>query len=157
MEVGCGTGRQLKVVHERQPGLALFGLDLSEAAIRNAERNLEGLDVDLRAGSIEDADYEDDFFDFVTCFSSMSYWENLVPCFDEIHRILKPGGAAQLVEPQKDVDIDEVCNGGAWIMAFLRSVETPKGDRARVPVRASSQLPYKQQCRIPSPGLKPYL
>jgi trans-aconitate methyltransferase len=37
LEVGCGTGRQLKVVHERQPGLALFGLDLSEAVIHKAE------------------------------------------------------------------------------------------------------------------------
>jgi SAM-dependent methyltransferase len=64
--------------------------------------------VDLRVGSIEYTDYEDDFFDLVPCFSSMSYWENLTSCIDEIHRILKPAGSGQLIEPQKDVDIDEV-------------------------------------------------
>jgi ubiquinone/menaquinone biosynthesis C-methylase UbiE len=108
LEVGCGSGRQLKVVQKRQPTLALFGLDLSEAVIHRAERTLESLDVDLQVGSIEDTDYEDRFFDLVTCFSSMSYWENLVSCFDEIYRILKPGGTTQLIEPQKDVDIDAV-------------------------------------------------
>ena len=108
LEVGCGSGRQLRVVHERHPDLDLCGLDLSAAAIDHAERNLEGLDVDLRQGTIENTTYPDDFFDLVTCFSSMSYWKNMVSCFNEIFRILKPGGSAKLVEPQADIDLEQV-------------------------------------------------
>jgi ubiquinone/menaquinone biosynthesis C-methylase UbiE len=108
LEVGCGSGLQLKVAHESRPGLELFGLDISGAAIRHAMRNLEGIEVDLREGSIQSTSYEDGFFDVVTCLASMSYWDDLVTCYDEIFRILKPGGSAKLVEPQQDIDIDEV-------------------------------------------------
>jgi ubiquinone/menaquinone biosynthesis C-methylase UbiE len=108
LEVGCGSGRQLKVVHERHPNLELFGLDLSTAAIENATRNLVGQEVDLRQGTIESTTYPDEFFDLVTCFSSMSYWKNMVSCFNEIFRILKPCGSAKLVEPQSDIDLDQV-------------------------------------------------
>ena len=107
LDVGTGSGLQIRVIHEVKPDLELFGLDISSEAIRVARRNLEGFEVDLRAGSIESTPYDDGTFDVVTCHSSMSYWENPVSCFDEIHRILRPGGAAVLFEPQKDIDVDE--------------------------------------------------
>lgn len=108
LDVGTGSGLQLKAVHDVRPNLELFGLDISGAAIRVAQRNLTGMEVDLRVGSIEHTVYDDDFFDIVTCNASMSYWKNPVACFDEIYRILKPGGSASLFEPQKDIDIDQV-------------------------------------------------
>jgi len=108
LDVGTGSGLQLKAVHDVRPELELFGLDISGAAIRVAQRNLTGMAVDLREGSIENTAYDDGFFDIVTCNASMSYWKNPVTCFDEIYRILKPGGLASLFEPQKDIDIDQV-------------------------------------------------
>jgi ubiquinone/menaquinone biosynthesis C-methylase UbiE len=108
LEVGCGSGLQLKVAHTSNPELKFYGLDISDAAIDNARRNLESIEVDLRQGSIEATNYEDDFFDIVTCLASMSYWDHLGTCYDEIHRILKPGGVAKLIEPQKDIDIEAV-------------------------------------------------
>ncbi len=106
--MGTGSGLQLKVIHEMEPNLELYGLDLSDASILVAKKNLKRLDVDLRVGSIENTSYEDNFFDWVTCNSSMSYWKNLKACFDEIYRILKPGGYTRLFEPQNDFDIDQV-------------------------------------------------
>lgn len=110
LDVGTGTGLQLKVIHEIAPQVALYGLDLSEAAIQAAVRALADLEVDLRAGSISDTAYPDDYFDIVTCNASMSYWDKPVDCFNEIYRILKPGGQVILFEPQKDFDLDEVVN-----------------------------------------------
>lgn len=106
LDIGTGSGLMLKDIHDIMPRVALFGLDLSAHAIRVARRNLASMDVDLRVGSIEQAPYEDGFFDVVTCQSSMSYWQNPVACFDEIYRILKAGGRAVLFEPQKDIDVD---------------------------------------------------
>jgi ubiquinone/menaquinone biosynthesis C-methylase UbiE len=108
LDVGTGSGLQLKVVNGIRPAFGLYGIDVSEAATRVAERNLKGLEVDLRTESIESTTHEDDFFDVVTCNASMSYWKNPIQCFNEIFRILKPGGVARLFEPQKDVDLDEV-------------------------------------------------
>jgi ubiquinone/menaquinone biosynthesis C-methylase UbiE len=108
LDVGTGTGLQLRVIHGMRPGMKLFGIDLSDATIRLARENLASIDVDLREGSIESTPYDDDFFDVVTCNASMSYWANPVACLDEIYRILKPGGVAMLFEPLKGVNIDEV-------------------------------------------------
>jgi ubiquinone/menaquinone biosynthesis C-methylase UbiE len=108
LDVGTGTGLQLMAVHAMVPDIELFGLDLSAAALDLARLHLRGLDVDLRQGSIARTSYDDDCFDIVTCNASMSYWDDPVACFDEIYRILAPGGRAVLFEPQKDVDIDEV-------------------------------------------------
>ena len=47
LDVGTGIGLQLKVIHELAPGVELFGLDLSAAAIR--------------AGSINETTYPDVF------------------------------------------------------------------------------------------------
>jgi ubiquinone/menaquinone biosynthesis C-methylase UbiE len=88
--------------------MALSGLDLSGAAIEVARERLADLEVDLQVGSIERTTYEDGTFDVVTCNASMSYWQDPVACFDEVYRILKPGGAAVLFEPQKEIDLDEV-------------------------------------------------
>jgi len=107
LDVGTGTGLQLRAIHELAPHLALYGLDLSEAAIQAAAKALAGMEVDLRAGSISATTYQDDFFDIVTCNASMSYWENPADCFNEIYRILKPGGQVMLFEPQKDFDLEE--------------------------------------------------
>jgi ubiquinone/menaquinone biosynthesis C-methylase UbiE len=107
LDVGTGSGLQLKVIHGLKPNLELYGLDLSAAAIRVARNNLGALEVDLRQGSIESTSYDDDFFDVVTCHSSMSYWQDLSSCFDEIYRILRPGGSAVLFEPHRDIDIDQ--------------------------------------------------
>ncbi len=108
LDVGTGSGLQLRVIQALRPDIELHGLDLSPASIHVAHANLEGMDIDLRVGSIEHSPYQDDFFDVVTCNSSMSYWENPTSCFNEIFRILKPGGSAHLFEPQKDIDLDEV-------------------------------------------------
>ena len=108
LDVGTGSGLQLRVIHRMKPNLELYGLDISNAALQVAQRYLQGIQVDLREGSIEQTSYENDFFDTVTCNASMSYWKNPVSCFDEIYRILKPRGSAILFEPQKDIDLDEV-------------------------------------------------
>ncbi len=108
LDIGTGSGLQLKVIHERSPLLELYGLDLSEQSIRIAKKNLKDIQVDLRVGGIEHTSFEHDFFDIVTCNASMSYWKNPIACFDEIYRILKPGRSAHLFEPQRDFDMDEV-------------------------------------------------
>ncbi len=106
LDIGTGTGLQLRAIHDRQPEAELFGLDLSAPSIEAARIALEGLDVNLKIGTIAEAPFEDDFFEVVTCNASMSYWKNPGGCFNEIFRILKPGGEALLFEPHQDIDVD---------------------------------------------------
>lgn len=106
LDIGTGCGYQLKTIIELRPGLSLCGIDLSAEALNYAEKNLAGLEADLRVESIEKTNFSSDFFDIVTCHSSLSYWKNMDKCISEIYRILKPGGKAILFEPRKNIDID---------------------------------------------------
>lgn len=106
LDIGTGTGLQLRVIHQLQPSIGLFGIDLSAAAVETANQAIGDLTPDLRVGSIEKTTYLDDFFDVVTCNSSMSYWDNPLVCFNEIYRILKPGGVVKLFEPHQDIDLE---------------------------------------------------
>ena len=151
LDVGTGTGLQLKVIHEIAPQVALYGLDLSEAAIQSAARALVDLGVDLRAGNISDTAYPDDYFDIVTCNASMSYWGNPVDCFNEIYRILKPGGQVMLFEPQKDFDLDKALDtirenmaGKSWLRRWgavqLNKFGLKRGGRIGMKLYSLSEL-----------------
>ena len=107
LDIGTGTGLQLRAVQKTQPTAELYGLDLSGAAIELARAALSDLKVDLRVGSIRSTPYIDDFFDVITCNASMSYWDNPDECFNEIYRILNPGGRVYLFEPHRDIDLEE--------------------------------------------------
>ena len=106
LDIGTGTELQLRAINRIQPAAELFGIDLSGAAIDVARKALGNLPSDLRVGSIEKTTYPDDFFGIVTCNSSMSYWDNPLSCFNEIYRILKPGGVVKLFEPHQDIDLE---------------------------------------------------
>ena len=106
LDIGTGTGLQLREINRIQPAIELFGIDLSGPAINTASRSLGDLAVDLRVGSIEKTTYPADFFDLITCNSSMSYWDKPTDCFNEIFRILKPEGVVKLFEPHQDIDLE---------------------------------------------------
>jgi len=107
LDIGTGTGLQLRVIHHLHPLIDLYGIDLSPAAIDAAFKAIGELEPDLRVGNIENTTYPNDYFDVITCNSSMSYWKNPLNCFNEIHRILKPGGTVKLFEPHQDIDLEE--------------------------------------------------
>ncbi|MEW6094265.1 MAG: class I SAM-dependent methyltransferase [Chloroflexota bacterium] len=104
LDIGTGPGHLLHEIHRLRPSLELFGLDISEAMISLARRNLGGIPVDLRQGNIRKTDYADGFFDLITSTGSFYLWDEPVECLNEIHRILKPGGAACIYESYRDYD-----------------------------------------------------
>lgn len=108
LDVGTGPGRLLGAVHRIAPQIRLYGLDIAETMVERARSVLEGVDVDLRVGTIERTDYPSGFFDVVTCTTSLYLWDEPVACLAEIHRILRPGGRAYLYEVYQDVDHDAV-------------------------------------------------
>lgn len=120
LEIGPGPGRLLLEIHKQNANLGLFGLDISASMLRRAARNLEGIAVDLRQGSIRHTGYESDFFDAVTCVGSFYLWDEPAECADEIFRILRAGRSAYLFESYRD------CNAGDFrqaLAANLRQVD----------------------------------
>ena len=95
LDIGCGGGMNLKRLQALCPKGKVSGIDISLESVRKSKKmNLKalGLDCDIKLASADDIPYQDDTFDVVTTFESIYYWPDLDDCFDEIRRVLKPGG-----------------------------------------------------------------
>jgi ubiquinone/menaquinone biosynthesis C-methylase UbiE len=104
LDIGTGPGWLLLEVHKLNPGLQLYGLDISQAMIRLAQQNLVGVTTNIKMANVCTTGYEDDFFDVVVCTGSFYLWDRPEQGLEEIHRILKPGCSAHLFETNRDYD-----------------------------------------------------
>jgi ubiquinone/menaquinone biosynthesis C-methylase UbiE len=88
LDVGTGTGAAAIMLAERFPDGEVIGVDLSERMLSEARRNLPPqLASRVRFESADAAalPYEDSSFELVTL-------ANMIPFFDELARVVKPGG-----------------------------------------------------------------
>jgi ubiquinone/menaquinone biosynthesis C-methylase UbiE len=104
LDIGTGPGFLLREVHNLNRGIELLGLDISDAMVALARKNLSDLNADVRLGNIQKTDYENGYFDLVTCTGSFYLWDEPVASLNEIYRILKPGSASILFESYRDFD-----------------------------------------------------
>lgn len=104
LDVGTGPGRLLGEIHRINPAIELYGLDMSDAMLRQARKNLAQTPVDLRRGNIRSTDFPDETFDLVTCTGSFYLWDRPEEGLREIHRILKKKACAYLFECRREYD-----------------------------------------------------
>lgn len=104
LDVGTGPGYLLREIHNLNPEIELYGLDISNSMIEQASRNLADIKIDLQCGNIRVTNYKNDHFDLVTCSGSFYLWDNPIESLEEIYRILKLGGVAYLYETHRDID-----------------------------------------------------
>jgi ubiquinone/menaquinone biosynthesis C-methylase UbiE len=104
LDVGTGPGRLLQAIHNINPAIELYGLDISASMVSRAQKNLAGIKVNLRQGNIRKTDFPSDFFDVVTCSGSFYLWDKPEEGLQEIHRVLKSGNSAYLYECNRECD-----------------------------------------------------
>jgi ubiquinone/menaquinone biosynthesis C-methylase UbiE len=129
LDVGTGPGKLLFEVHQLNPGIELFGLDISEAMVQLARKNLTGINVDIQRGDVRHTNYPEDSFDVVTCTGSFYLWDNPEECLEEIFRILKRSQSAYLFETYQDFNESEVhealeanLRGERWVRRLITPV-----------------------------------
>jgi ubiquinone/menaquinone biosynthesis C-methylase UbiE len=137
LEIGTGPGRLLFELHKLNDNFEIFGLDISVSMLRRARKNLQGVSVDLRQGSIRHTEYDSGFFDAITCVGSFYLWDQPAECVDEIFRILKAGHSAYLFESYRDCDEQEFRHA---LAANLATVDPLR--------RLISRLALKKQLRM---------
>ena len=97
LDIGCGRGEFLSLMKER--GWEAIGLELNEETAWNA-RKVFGLEI--RTGSLMDAQFEDNFFDVITLWHVLEHLPDPVQTIEECRRILKPGGLFVIAFPHFD-------------------------------------------------------
>ena len=93
LDVGCGTGANLKMLGEFGDAQ---GVDISSDAVAFCrERGLEN----VKLGAAESLPYDDNGFDLVTAFDVVEHMDDDVAGLREMRRVLRPGGRLLLFVP----------------------------------------------------------
>jgi ubiquinone/menaquinone biosynthesis C-methylase UbiE len=90
LDVGCGTGRLLRKLHDRWPTINLVGIDSSEGMASRARELTPSATIYL--ASVEHIPLESASIDLVTSTMSFHHWTEQVLGVQEIKRVLSKGG-----------------------------------------------------------------
>ena len=88
LDVGCAYGFSVK--QGLAMGLDMYGIDVSEYAVKQAEKL--GLKDRVNQGNICQLPFKDEFFDGVMCWHVLEHIRDFHKALDEINRILKMEG-----------------------------------------------------------------
>ena len=100
LDVGCNNGSFLALMAKE--GWETYGVDFSQTAINNAQ-TVFGQEHTF-CGDLEQAGYEDGFFDVVTLYDTIEHLPNPRQVLQEVKRICKPSALVVI----QTVDFDSV-------------------------------------------------
>jgi len=132
LDVGCGTGGNFAFLDKYG---TVEGCDYSEEAVRYCK--LRGTHP-VRVADIYELPYQDGSFDLVTCLDVIEHLRLDLPAFQELGRVLKPGGHLLVtlpVGPHLYSDFD--CLSGHLRRYRIHEVETLLEKSGFKPLRIS--------------------
>lgn len=94
LDIGCGDGKGLLKLKEE--GWETFGVEISPLAAEHARNKLS---LNIFNGIVEDAQYEDEFFDVIILNHVLEHLSYPNTTLTEINRILKHGGRLVISVP----------------------------------------------------------
>jgi demethylmenaquinone methyltransferase/2-methoxy-6-polyprenyl-1,4-benzoquinol methylase len=101
LDIATGTG-DLAIEALRLNPVKIFGVDISDDMLAIGRRKIKKKclqdKIELLAGDSEKLIFEDNKFDAVTVAFGVRNFEHLEKGLSEIHRVLKPGGTAIILE-----------------------------------------------------------
>jgi ubiquinone/menaquinone biosynthesis C-methylase UbiE len=105
LDVGCGWGRLSIGLLRRLPKLKIVGIDISEVGIKQATDVVKGecgeVDFEGFVTSADDLPFGNGTFDAVVSSRVFQYLSDPQAAFDEVFRVLRPGGRATVMVPNK--------------------------------------------------------
>ena len=98
LDLGCGVGWATRVIAERASRGLVVGIDLSDLMIQQAISEYRNPpNVLFTVADAARIPCPDDSFASLLSVESIYYYPNLEGAFEEVHRILKPGGRANFL------------------------------------------------------------
>ncbi|MFT3877442.1 MAG: class I SAM-dependent methyltransferase [Propioniciclava sp.] len=95
LDVGCGGGANIATMLKDVPESTVDGLDYSAESVaysRKANAAHLGKRCTIHQGDVAALPYPDRSLDCVTAFETVYFWPDVDAAFEEIRRVLKPGG-----------------------------------------------------------------
>jgi ubiquinone/menaquinone biosynthesis C-methylase UbiE len=103
LEIAPGPG-YLAIELVRLTRCRMIGLDISRTFVGIANANAEkaGVDICFEQGDAADMPYPANAFDFIVCRAAFKNFARPLVALNEMHRVLKPGGTALIIDLRKD-------------------------------------------------------
>jgi ubiquinone/menaquinone biosynthesis C-methylase UbiE len=103
LELAPGPG-YLAIELARRGPWQITGLDISHSFVRIASENAAraGVTVAFRHGNAASQPFAADSFDFIVCRAAFKNFADPVGALTEMHRVLRPGGTALIVDMRSD-------------------------------------------------------
>jgi ubiquinone/menaquinone biosynthesis C-methylase UbiE len=93
LDVGCGTGRLLRLAESRFPGAKLHGVDAAIGMVKQAQAStLAGSEISFQQATAEELPFADSRFDLVFSTLTFHHWNDQRKGMAEVARVLAPGG-----------------------------------------------------------------
>ena len=106
-DVGCGPGYLLQTLAKELPDIKLVGVDVSKEMVERAETNFDthrlGGIAEFKEGSSEHLPFNDQTQDFIVSTGALHHFADPTLSFNEIYRVLKPGGQMLMLDLRRDV------------------------------------------------------
>jgi ubiquinone/menaquinone biosynthesis C-methylase UbiE len=116
LEVAPGPGYLAIALAELGPYIVV-GLDISDTFVRLAADNAKKaqVDVDFRRGDAAAMPFADAVFDAVVCRAAFKNFTEPLKALDEMHRVLRAGGFALIVDLDKNAAPALIAEHAAWV------------------------------------------
>jgi ubiquinone/menaquinone biosynthesis C-methylase UbiE len=93
LEVGCGNGKVIdKMKSKTKKDVSITGIDISYDLLKEAKKSDEHNEITYFQSDAEKLPFNDNSFDVVMSISVLWYMYNPIETFNEVLRVLKPGG-----------------------------------------------------------------
>jgi len=141
LDLGCGPGYLVAELARSSADLFVTGIDLSEQALIEARQRtvLASINdrVDLRYGDAVEVPLPDNTIDLVVSTLSLHHWNSPVDVFNEIKRVLRPGGSFVIFDLRRDMSTP------FWLLIwFVSNVVVPEALKRIYEPMASRDAAY---------------
>ena len=101
LDIGCGGGANIARLLQRNPKDIVQGIDYSPVSVAkskkvNAKAIAEGR-CQVYEANVAKLPFEENAFDLITAFETIYFWPDIEHCFNEVKRVMKPGGQFVIV------------------------------------------------------------
>jgi ubiquinone/menaquinone biosynthesis C-methylase UbiE len=109
LEVAPGPGF-FAIELARIGGRHVTGLDISHTFVEIAKKGAAeaGVDVEFRQGNVSAMPFPADSFDYLLCRAAFKNFSDPAGALAEMHRVLKPGGGAVIIDLRRDVSREAI-------------------------------------------------